>query len=454
MTSRHLFRLAVVAVCLGMCIIGQEPTVNWDSVMRAAKTYFSTPSSENALALYNALPKTQIRGEDKDFSEGSAYVKASNYIFDNLSLLEKQVTKPDRNAVKVAVRLWSIADGAFAEWLCDMLYGVVRVDPRMFLEEFSCLPGTYQEMVDVLGSVLHGGVRLFGGKTFKAEAALEELETRVKALESVESDDLLVIKLRGEAISLIKSDIQGIEAERGLIPMDALGVFLQSAEISERRAAYLDILKNRGLYIDQIKQGLETFERIKDRRFDILNRYIYRAAIIRSDKFINPLVMLINDYGYLGECIYCCPIIFALTLYAGFANWSPPAEITTNTVNTNIADLLNGIQYLFNTKSRPLVSEPTRTLSADPKEQKLLDEMYLLSEEELIKKAGPENANYSERCITSSVLSRKVVDDRNLTELYWLAIEEPRDASGIYRCNVYWAIERAEIARAQKNPLR
>lgn len=133
-----------------------------------------------------------------------------------------------------------------------------------------------------------------------------------------------------------------------------------------------------------------------------------------------------------------------------FANWLPPAEITTNTVNNNIRDLLNRIQYLFNTKSRPLVSERPKTPSGDPKEQQLLDEMYLLSEEELIKKAGPENANYSERWITSSVLAGKVVDDRNLIELYWLAIEEFRDASMIYRGNVYWAIERAEIARAQR----
>ena len=274
MTSRHLFRLAVVAVCLGMCIIGQEPAINWDSIMRAAETYFSSPSSENALALCNALPKTQIRGGDRDTSKGSAFLKASNYIFDNISVLEEQVLKADRNAVKVAIRLFTISDAGFTESLCDILGGLVSVDAKMFLEEFSYLPGSYQEMVAELGSTVHRGGILNREEPFKGDAVLGELEKRVRALENVVSDDLLVIKLRGEVISRVKSDIRRIEAELGLIPMGTLGVFLQSPKISERRAAYLDIVKNREQHIDQIKQGLETFEKTKDRRFEILYRYI------------------------------------------------------------------------------------------------------------------------------------------------------------------------------------
>jgi hypothetical protein len=456
MASRHLCRLALAAICLGICLAGQESTVNWDTVMKAAKTYFSSPSSENAFRLYSVLPKTQVSGEEKDLSEGSLYVKADHYIFDNLSVLEKQVKKPDRNAVKVAVRLWTIADGAFAECLCDMLYGVVRADPQMFLEEFSYFPGTYQEMVDVLGSVLHGGVRLYGGKPFQAEAVLEELETRVKALEKVQSDDLLINKLRREAISLIKSDMQRMEAERALIPTGPLGVFLQSPEISERRAAYQDILKNSERYIEQIKKGLEIIERAKLIRIDVLKRYIYLAAIIRSDKFIDPLVSIFKSYRALGgECVYCCPIVFALTLYGAFSNWSPPADMISGWGDRMVSDLRTEIQQIDDMKNKPLVWERLKVEFADPEKQKWFERIESLPVQELIKMTDPENADSNERYWAVQVLGGKVINDKDLTELYWLAIEAlSDDPSPFYLCCTYQAIERAEIAKAQKNRRR
>jgi hypothetical protein len=422
--------------------------------MKAAKTYFSFPSSENAFELYGVLPKTHLRYETRDFSAGSIYLKAHDYIFDNFPILDTQVKKGDRNAVKVAVRLWTIAEEDFAEGLCDVLYGLVRADPEMFLEEFSHFPGNYQEMVDVLRQVLSRGVTLDTGKPFKAEDVLEELEARARALENIESDDLLVIKLRSEAISLIKSDIQMINAERVLRPKGAnsLEVFLHSPKISERRAAYLDILKNQQQYIDQIKLGLEAFERTKEKRIDILKRYIYLAAIIRSDRFIEPLVTVFKDYEDLGgECIYCCPITFALSLYAAFTNWSPPPEIMTKTTDLILTDLRSAVQRIVRMKSKPLVKEPYRIEFADPEEQKWFEGLELLPVEELIKKTGPENTDSSERYLGALALSGKVIDDRNLTELYWLAIEElTHDASGFYRCCVYHAIERAETAKAQK----
>jgi hypothetical protein len=237
------------------------------------------------------------------------------------------------------------------------------------------------------------------------------------------------------------------------IPANSLDVFLHSAYLSERRAAYLDIVKNGAQYVDQIKQGLETFARTKEKRIDVLKRYIYLAAMIRSDKFIDPLVSIFENYDALGgECVYCCPIIFALTLYGAFSNWSPPAEMMADLSNGMVSDLRMGILDIVKMKSKPLAIESTLALFADPEKQKWFERIKLLSAEELIKISGPENPDDNERHIASEVLAGKVVDDKNLIELYWLAIEElPHDPSGRYRCCTYQAIERAEIAKAQKN---
>jgi len=236
------------------------------------------------------------------------------------------------------------------------------------------------------------------------------------------------------------------------LPSDSLDKFLNSAERSERKAAYLDILQNKEAYIDQIQKELETFQRTKDRRFNILNRLLYLAAIIRSEKFIDPLWKMFNDFDYLfSTCIYCCPIDLTLTLYATYTTWSPPNEIF-DTRNGMTVHLKEAIRREKGSKDVPLIREHyyPQYLSPESQELILIRKMELLSVEELIKMAGPENPDGTQRSFATYVLGLAIIDDKNLTELYWLAIENPHDVSGIDLCNVYGAIERAERARAQK----
>jgi hypothetical protein len=233
-----------------------------------------------------------------------------------------------------------------------------------------------------------------------------------------------------------------------------LELFLHSPDLAERKAAYLDIVKNSAQYVDQIKQELETFAATKEIRIDVLKRYIYLAAIIRNDKFIEPLVAIFKNYEALGgECIYCCPIEFALSLFAAFADWSPPPEIMTKTTAQIPTDLRTLIWHIEDMKRRPEIREGYIVEFADTEKQKWFERLTALSVEELIKLTGPENADSDERFWAALPLSRKVTDDKYLTELYWLAIEElpPGGGIGSYLCDIYAAIERAEIAKAQKN---
>jgi hypothetical protein len=238
-------------------------------------------------------------------------------------------------------------------------------------------------------------------------------------------------------------------------PPNSLDEFLRSQDLFKRRAAYLNILNNREKYIRRVEQGLKTFARTKEKNIDVLKRHIYLAAIIRSDRFLEPLVSISKNYNDLGGwCTYCCPIVFTLSLYGAFQNWSPP-ETMTGPETYMLVDLRIGIERLKNMKNQTLIPKRLKIEFADPGKQKWYERIETLPLEELICLTGPENADPSERYFASHALPGRVIDSKNLAELYWLAIEELEDdASGIYLCSIYEAIERAEIARAQEEKNR
>ena len=217
---------------------------------------------------------------------------------------------------------------------------------------------------------------------------------------------------------------------------NSLDAFLNSDKLEDRRASYLDILANKEAYIDQIHNELDIIQRTKDKRYKIFNKLTYLAAIIRNERFIDPLWKMLDDIDYLdSECIYCCPILFALTLYALYTDWSPSDDILAYELQKEIC----------REKERKEISLSTSEM------EKWLRDNGLQSVEELIRITGPENPNISLRYNNVSLLASAITDDRYLTELYWLAIEElATDVSGIYRCAIYEAILRAERAKAQK----
>lgn len=80
----------------------------------------------------------------------------------------------------------------------------------------------------------------------------------------------------------------------------------------------------------------------------------------------------------------------------------------------------------------------------------LLEKAHRLSEKELIKQAGPENTDHKSRYAAVFELAYTVVNDTNLMDLYWLAVNELTDASMEYRNHVYKAILRAEKSKAMQ----
>jgi hypothetical protein len=236
------------------------------------------------------------------------------------------------------------------------------------------------------------------------------------------------------------------------LPSNSLDTFLNSEDIRERKTAYLDILRNKDSYIDPIQLRLESFRRTKDQRFSILNKLICLTAIIRSEKFISTLWEMYEDYDYIWEdCIYSCPIIFTLTLYTLYTDWSPPKE-SKNADNSMGHDLNAIILWARESRKLPLIRGRSGMHFRRPEDQEWLRQTESLPEEQLIEIVGPENPDSDTRLWASTILANTVVDSANLIELYWLAIEDMTDdASGLYRGSIYRAILRAERAKTEAN---
>jgi hypothetical protein len=208
------FTLAAAIICwplfsiLGWAQSSISPP-DWDEILKAGRTYFSDPTSENALELYKALPETQVRG-DRDGKE----FRDVFYFFDaHLDLIRHQVLLADRNAVKVAVRLWTISDGAFSEVLSEVLGDLIQVDPKMFIEEIREFPwpkdyGDFDEWLS------QGNILCDAGIEVSEEIRRKKLESRIRALETV--TDSRLAKVRDHYISIIIRHLRDIGEYRDL----------------------------------------------------------------------------------------------------------------------------------------------------------------------------------------------------------------------------------------------
>jgi hypothetical protein len=191
---------------LNMMAEEQEHAIDWDSIAQATEVYFLDPSAENATDLYEALPKIQVRGKDRR----GAFSVVYSQISDHLPLLRELVKKGDRNSVKIAVRLWNMADTVFTEQLRGMLGQLIRVDPRLFLAEISDFPwpDDYEKFKDWLrqGYIVCDGVSLTpNGEKADDGAIRKELEMRIKALNTVTEKEL--VELRDICITAIQEEL-------------------------------------------------------------------------------------------------------------------------------------------------------------------------------------------------------------------------------------------------------
>jgi hypothetical protein len=230
---------------------------------------------------------------------------------------------------------------------------------------------------------------------------------------------------------------------------DSYDVLLHSRSLEDQRAALTVILQEPQQYVLRIQETLRNYPQLLRIDRAAANRAVYIAALVRDPSFPPILVKhLGREAVEEGECIYSCPIVFTLTIYASFGDWKPPANLDPNL--TTVGDLRAEIKMVSNISLK--VGNIRDVVQSDFAEEHR-KEMQKQNEEELIRLAGPSNRSYDLRLLAAEWLQTSVTSSKNRVELYLLAINEVRDASEEYRSAVYAAIYRAEKANAQQPPV-
>lgn len=123
------------------------------------------------------------------------------YVFKNLDVLARQVSVGDRDAFKLAFRLYNLSSGLFTMELDAMLGDTIREYPQLFLEELKSSNNVH--WIRTLGyPLIESGLNF---SDVRAEADRYELEMRIKALASVKDSKL--VGLRDECIRIIRDYI-------------------------------------------------------------------------------------------------------------------------------------------------------------------------------------------------------------------------------------------------------
>lgn len=97
------------------------------NLVAAWKEYEKYPSSENAQVLIKVLPK--------EYSKESLEIYEKLLLTEAFRKIEINAFSGDRNAVRALFRLLNVSDGAAGEFLSIELGLLIRINPKLFLEE-------------------------------------------------------------------------------------------------------------------------------------------------------------------------------------------------------------------------------------------------------------------------------------------------------------------------------
>jgi hypothetical protein len=430
---------AFMALCLSMAglLAAQEKKIDWQEVRKNAEAYFDSPTRKNAVQFIHSLPEAPVPKENRGwrFHEFLDVFSAPN-----LAALREQIFYGAHpySAVSIAFACYTVSESWLDHWLDHHLGDFIRVDPGKFLREFLYHPQGHELS-------LKYGYMLCNGRQFDEstpDAVLWDLGERIKALESVDDEELTPI--RNECIKTIHAEIaRRLEYARSYsekrLSKDVMEEFLLSPYLDARRRAYDHIIANKDRFLPALREILASW-RDRLRMMEYLNRLICLAAQLRDDSLLPPLKAMAEEQMFENQCLYDCPLIFALAIYGHFGLWKTPAV----SYPTLIDDSRRRIDMI---RSIRLDKRDPRKVSEGPGVDVLLDRLAKLDEDELIYLAGPDNMDKWERIWAAEVLSCIVVSSRRLPDLYWLAINDLHDVISQYRSAIYGAIYRAERAR-------
>ena len=225
---------------------------------------------------------------------------------------------------------------------------------------------------------------------------------------------------------------------------DPYDVLLHSRVLTDQRTALAAIMREPQRFVPRIQRSLRDYPHLLRTDRSAANRAVYVSALVRDPSFAPILAKELAYTTILEECEYPCPIVFALTIQASFAGWKLPRNLDSQL--STVVDLRNSIRSISHLT---LKVEPIDSVVQGPMLEEHRTEIKGKTEEQLIRMASPATKSLGTRYFATYRLETLVTDSRNRNELYLLALNEIRDASGDYRDAIYHAIYRAEIAKAR-----
>ena len=241
-------------------------------------------------------------------------------------------------------------------------------------------------------------------------------------------------------ISLFLSSITYADTKKA-----TLDTLLDSGNSTEQRAAFDKIVSSPEKYVPLVRNHLVSISKgqIKP-HMKTLDRLLYLAAFLRDKSLVPPIETLWLDTGFHPDyCVYSCPMIFALTIYATTDLWTPPDNMD-KTLDRHY-DLFTEIRMASKISLDPT---PEENRAHGPGIDKWLEEASTKSERELIEQAGPHTKEFAKRQAAVFQLAYSVSSSENLKDLYLIAIQEEKaDVSFEFQRHIYMAIYRAEKAK-------
>lgn len=170
-------------VCFQVGIGAPQNRINLDmnNLGKAWDDYITNPNKDTALKLYEILPP------GKGPQEVELQVDVRDKIISKLNVLESQIYSGERNSLKVAFRLFGIADSEMQKSLLKIIGYLLRFDTKLFLEELMI----HETLVPDLG-LLVCSFQL-SSPDDKAQQELER-NIRLKSLGYIEDKELKDIK--------------------------------------------------------------------------------------------------------------------------------------------------------------------------------------------------------------------------------------------------------------------
>jgi len=184
----RFFRLLLIAI-FGFIIFlptfnlyGQaEIQINMDNLGKAWQEFVAAPSPEKAQAIYDILPN------GIDGKEVRLQVDVRNLVNQSINVLESQIFSGDKISLRVAFRLFTIADDIMTQSISVILGNYLRFNCSVFLTELK----SHRHLVDNLSLILCSFSVSMAGDPTGMEL---EKKTRLKAIDYVDLDELKDIK--------------------------------------------------------------------------------------------------------------------------------------------------------------------------------------------------------------------------------------------------------------------